>query len=357
MQPKAVDAFCGAGGLSIGLIRAGFNVVFGFDIDHLCIETLRNNPKYISHTVTEADVRSLLHGKLLDQIAMERGELDLLAGGPPCQGFSIQRTIGGDQDQRNDLVEVYGDLVLETMPRLFFMENVPGIGGKRGHDVLADFEERMSHEGYFVHKRTLDASAFGIPQRRRRVILIGQRLDSHQPRYKWPLPSGSSAPTVRDTIGHLPPPPPNRQDHPDFPGHRADRLSDINKKRLMSLRDGQGRTSLPKELLANCHHISAEIVGHRNVYGRMAWDEVAPTITARFDSFTRGKFGHPEQIRTISLFEGALLQTFPPDFHFIGNKVEVARQIGNAVPPAFAEVLGYSLLDVLKTEKSTYHGR
>ena len=111
------------------------------------------------------------------------------------------------------------------------------------------------------------------------------------------------------------------------------------------MKEGQGRDDLPKELLADCHKIDSSVIGYRNVYGRMAWDEVAPTITARFDSFTRGKFGHPSQPRSISLREGALLQTFPSDFSFVGNKVEVARQIGNAVPPLLAEQIGRSIIE------------
>jgi DNA (cytosine-5)-methyltransferase 1 len=118
----------------------------------------------------------------------------------------------------------------------------------------------------------------------------------------------------------------------------------LNVQRLEALGQGQARDNLPQELLANCHRIDSAIIGYRNVYGRMAWDEVAPTITARFDSFTRGKFGHPEQTRSISLREGALLQTFPMDFTFIGTKVDIARQIGNAVPPKLAEAIGRSII-------------
>ena len=119
----------------------------------------------------------------------------------------------------------------------------------------------------------------------------------------------------------------------------------------MALSAGQDRTNLPDHLLADCHRRSAEKIGHRNVYGRMEWNTVAPTITARFDSFTRGKFGHPEQIRTISLYEGSLLHTFPKNFSFAGTKVEVARQIGNAVPPVFAEALAQSIVNALSNGK------
>jgi DNA (cytosine-5)-methyltransferase 1 len=347
IKPRAIDAFCGAGGLSIGLNQSGFDVVLGFDIDPICLKTLRNNPKYIKHEVLETDIKALLGGRLLKMIKMAPGELDLLAGGPPCQGFSIQRTIGGDEDNRNSLVESYGDLVLEVQPKMFLMENVPGIAGKRGRIFLEEFKQRMIANNYFVHTKILDASDFGVPQRRRRLILVGERIKDRKPAFQWPETNPKCS-TVRDVIGNLPPPPADGSEHPDFPGHRADRLSQLNKRRLLALREGEGRTELPVELLAPCHQVSADIVGHRNVYGRMSWDKIAPTITARFDSFTRGKFGHPEQTRSISLYEGALLQTFPCDYKFTGNKVDVARQIGNAIPPLLATVLGAKIYETLK---------
>ncbi|MBT5925890.1 MAG: DNA cytosine methyltransferase [Verrucomicrobia bacterium] len=347
-QPTAIDAFCGAGGLSLGLHQAGFNVLLGFDNDPVSIRTQLENPRYIDHPVWVADARSIDGEEVLNMIGLERGQLGLLAGGPPCQGFSMQRTIGKESDHRNLLVHDYGDLIRALLPRMFLMENVPGIGGKRGREVLLKFKHEMENAGYSIQETTLDAQNFGVPQRRRRVLVVGERLDGGGPQFKWPEESLSSPPTVRDIIAGLPIPPPDGTDHPSHHGHRADRLSELNKERLRAIGPGQGRTDLPKELLAECHMLSADTIGHRNVYGRMSWDSVAPTITARFDSFTRGQFGHPEQVRTISLYEGALLQTFPKDYHFTGTKVEIARQIGNAIPIKFATALGESILTVLK---------
>lgn len=340
----AIDAFCGAGGLSIGLTNVGFEILLGFDIDKKCIETLKRNSKIIRHTVLQSDVRDMLGGEILKHAKIRKGELDLLAGGPPCQGFSIQRTIGGDRDARNLLVDDYGDLIAEVEPRFFLMENVPGIGGKRGREIVDRFKNRMIEIGYFCHEKILDAQDYGVPQRRRRFIVVGEKLTIKGPLFEWPrLVSNETTKTVRSTIGHLPAPPTDGSDHPDFYGHRSDRLSEVNKARLMALKEGQARDDLPVHLLADCHKVSSEVIGHRNVYGRMAWDEVAPTITARFDSFTRGKFGHPDQLRSISLLEGALLQTFPEKYHFFGNKVDIARQIGNAVPPTFAAAIGRAI--------------
>ncbi|RAV16981.1 DNA cytosine methyltransferase [Mycolicibacterium sp. GF69] len=347
-----VDAFCGAGGLSLGLAAAGIDVVLGFDHDPVAIKTQHANPQWIQHRALEATLQSMLRGRLLDELGMVPGELDFLAGGPPCQGFSVQRTIGNDDDDRNLLVNDYGDLILEVRPRFFLLENVPGLGGRRGRAMLGLFRKRMAANGYSTEQQTLDAQNFGVPQRRRRVILIGMR--SREPsltyqsagestRFPWPDAIDDHM-TVWDAIGHLPAPPTDGTDHPDVPNHRADKLSAVNLARIRALKAGQGRTHLPRELLADCHQRDADAIGHRNVYGRMTWDDVAPTITARFDSFTRGMFGHPEQDRTVSLREGAILQTFPLDYYFVGSKVEVARQIGNAVPVKFAEIIGRAIL-------------
>jgi DNA (cytosine-5)-methyltransferase 1 len=343
-SPTAIDAFCGAGGLSIGLTKVGFDILLGFDLDKTCVETLKLNSKTIRHTTLQSDVKDMLGGKLLKHLKIHKGELDLLAGGPPCQGFSVQRTIGGDLDARNLLVDDYGDLIAEVEPRFFLMENVPGIGGKRGRETVDRFTDRMTEIGYFCHEKILDAQDYGVPQRRRRFIVVGEKVTGTGPLFEWPkLVRAEAANTVRATIGHLPAPPKDGSDHPDFFGHRSDRLSEVNKARLMALKEGQARDDLPEHLLANCHKMSSDVIGHRNVYGRMTWDEVAPTITARFDSFTRGKFGHPDQVRSISLREGALLQTFPGSYNFCGTKVDIARQIGNAVPPRFAAAIGRAI--------------
>lgn len=344
----AVDAFCGAGGLSLGLSSAGFNVALSFDLEPLCGEVFKKNKKYHKHTYVCSDVRDMLKGRLLKIAGLKKGQIDLLAGGPPCQGFSIQRTIGQDHDPRNLLVDDYAGLILEVKPRFFILENVPGIGGHRGRVTLDKFLKKMTDNGYHCHQNVLDAQDHGVPQRRRRVVIVGE-LCNGDPLFKWPKPVNSSArKTVRDVISHLPAAPSDGSEHPGYRFHRADKLSEINIRRIRSIVAGQSRVNLPKQLWAKSHHLSADVAGHRNVYGRMEWDDVAPTITARFDSFTRGKFGHPVQDRSISLLEGALLQSFPKDYVFAGNKVDIARQIGNAVPPLMAKAIGLSIISALK---------
>jgi len=341
MRFTCVDSFSGAGGLSLGLSEAGFEILLSFDTDKRCIETLQSNRKYFGHPALCEDIRNMLNGGLLEKIKLNRGDLFLLAGGPPCQGFSVQR-IGEDRDSRNELILLYGKLVDEVRPMFFVMENVSGIQGKRGKLILMELIEKMEAVGYSIHKQLVDAEGFGVPQRRKRIILVGERSDVGS-EYTFPKPTGERR-TVRDAISFLPVPPEDGKPHPDYPLHRRDRLSEKNLKRISMLQQGQGRDFLPKELLADCHKIDSAIIGHRNVYGRMSWDDVAPTITARFDSFTRGLFGHPDQSRSISLCEGALLQTFPLDYVFKGSKIEIARQIGNAVPPMLAKSIGESIL-------------
>ena len=346
-QYKCIDCFSGAGGLCLGLIEAGFDVLYSFDIDANSIASINANPQYFKgHRAEVQDINNINPLELLQSLGLQPGALDLLAGGPPCQGFSVQR-IGQDYDERNHLVEEYISKVIAIRPKMFILENVPGIEGKRGHNILHNALKNVEKKGYFIHEQILDAQDYGVPQRRKRVVIVGERCDHAQPLFQYPSPQKHKI-TVRETIAHLPEPPADGSEHPNVSLHRRDRLSAKNIERLQHLKPGQGRDFLPPELLADCHKISSQKIGRRNVYGRMPWDDVAPTITARFDSFTRGMFGHPQQNRSISLREGALLQTFPEDFIFYGNKVEVARQIGNAVPVNMAKAVGLQIIKCLE---------
>lgn len=343
MKYTCIDGFSGAGGLTLGLKKAGLDIIFSFDNDPFSIETQNINKKYINHNAEVADIYKFVKtGNLLKKLGLKKGELFLLAGGPPCQGFSVQR-IGKDVDARNDLVLAYASLIEQTQPHFFLMENVPGLLGRRGRQILDTFLTKVKKIGYHSYFQILNAEDYGVPQRRKRVFVVGVRNDLHKKQFFFPKPSKPRL-TVEDVIGKLPEPPIDGTDHPSIRHHRRDLLSAINLKRIRALGPGQGMEHLPLELLADCHKVGADKIGHRNVYGRMSWKDVAPTITARFDSFTRGKFGHPSQDRSITLREGALLQTFPIDFRFAGNKVDIARQIGNAVPPRLAEIVGRQIL-------------
>ena len=201
----------------------------------------------------------------------------------------------------------------------------------RGREYVDTLKSELGRAGYSINVMKLLASDYGVPQDRKRVIIVGELLSNKGESFCFPEKDSNRKRTVRDAIYDL-----MNKDESDVPNHRADKLSKINLMRIQSISEGQGQDSLPEELQLNCHKKNN---GHRHLdtYGRMAWDKPSPTITARFDSFSRGRFGHPVLDRTITLREGARIQTFPDDFEFCGNKVEVARQIGNAVPPMLAQ--------------------
>lgn len=287
---------------------------------------------------------------------MVPGACDVLAGGPPCQGFSVQRR-GDDNDLRNHLVLRYLEFVEAIQPKFFLMENVRGLMSKRGKPYFNQMLTRTQELGYVVRVAKLNAADFGVPQERIRVVMVGERSSTGRGTFGFPEPllSQRDYRTVRATIGDLPTPPEDGSPHSKYPLHfREARLSATNLERFRHIPEGGGRDDLPAHLQLPCH-VNNPAHRHKDVYGRMAWDKPAPTLTARFDSFSRGRFGHPVEHRTITLREGARLQTFPDDFHFFGSREEVARQIGNAVPPLLARVLGETILKCLvKSTRRAY---
>jgi DNA (cytosine-5)-methyltransferase 1 len=335
VNPTAIDAFAGAGGLSLGLLASGWRVALAFDNDPVAVDTYRKN---IGEHVQALDAARLSGSELLDRARLERGELGLLAGGPPCQGFSLQRR-HPHNDARNLLVAKFLELILETSPRSFVMENVPAVTSKRGRHLVDRLIAETESYGYEVHVTTLNAVDYGLAQQRRRAFVVGIR-DAERP-FQWPAPAVGHWRTVRDAIGDLPSPPGDGSPHPTVLNHyREARLSPVNIERIKHVPEGGGREHLPPHLQLACHRN-----GHRHLdtYGRLAWNEPSGTITARFDSFTRGRFGHPTEHRSVTLREGARLQGFPDDFAFLGTREDGARLIGNAVPPPVAAAVGVEI--------------
>lgn len=335
MSLTAVDLFCGAGGLTRGLVHAGFRVLGAVDDWDPALRSYAAN--FPHHPIRKADI-SRLDGSRLRHLGLTPS-VDLVAGGPPCQGFSIQR-IGDDNDDRNDLVLAFGRLVLELAPRMFLMENVTGLLGSRGKATAGRFIRDMTTGGYQTRSAVLDAAAFGVPQIRRRVFFVGWRrglLSEFE--FPDPLLMETGFRNVRDAIGDLPSPPHDFSPMPGDPLHRRMRLSSKNLLRLGLVRPGGGFEDLPPDMRVECHRNGAAAIGHRYVYGRLDAARPAGTITARFDSFTRGQFAHPWENRNISLREGARLQSFPDDHVFLGTQEEIAAQIGNAVPPLLARAV------------------
>lgn len=338
---KVIDCFCGAGGLSLGFEKSGFEVVYAFDFAEDTIKTYKNNPQYHHGPAFVRDIHNVSKESIEADLGHEIGQIDVVIGGPPCQGFSVQRR-GDNEDPRNELVLEYVRLLKEIKPQIFIMENVGGILSERGKPFVKALFDNMTEAGYSIQQRKLTASNYGVPQDRTRVIIVGELTNGGDPTFAYPIPDDGVKKTVRDAIADL-----IDKNETDLPNHRSDKLSPINLKRIQAITEGQGHDSLPEELQLDCHKKNSSH-RHLDTYGRMAWDQPAPTITARFDSFSRGRFGHPVLDRTITLREGARLQTFPDDFEFLGTKVEVAKQIGNAVPPVLAERIAKQVLKSLE---------
>lgn len=333
--------------MTSGLLAAGFHVLGAIDNWKAAVATHAAN---FDHPVLQADVAELDAKELLSHLGTDAAiPIDLVVGGPPCQGFSIQR-IGPDNDERNNLVLDFARLSAALEARYVLMENVRGLTGRRGMPLLREFVSRLEDGSYNVRIGKVDAADFGVPQRRQRVIVSAWRRGEAP----LDLPTSSfcsSRLTVWDAIGDLPTPPRTVGLCQD-PLHVQSRMSDLNRKRLALIPPGGGFEDLPEELRVDCHRNGASKIGHRNVYGRLAPDEPAVTITARFDSFTRGKFAHPFENRNITLREGARLQTFPDEFIFTGSREEVAAQIGNAVPPMLATALASAVADRIRHPQS-----
>jgi DNA (cytosine-5)-methyltransferase 1 len=318
--PTAIDLFAGAGGLTLGLRWARFRVVGAVEIDSLAAETYRMNFPRIR--LWEMDIRKLSVARVLRDLDLRPGQLDLLAGCPPCQGFSTMRTMNGRHtvsDDRNDLVLEFERFVRGLRPKSVMLENVPGLASDERLARLVSLIEVM---GYHVSTEVLDASQFGVPQRRRRMILVAGR------RRTIPLARlERQCYTVRDAIASLKP-----------AGHSGDPLHDLPERRDPRVaeliaqipKDGGSRAALDAQL--ECH---ASFDGFHDVYGRMAWDSVAPTITSGCVNPSKGRFLHPTENRAITLREASLLQGFPPDYQFSlrRGKYAAAQMIGNALPP------------------------
>lgn len=345
MKLKALDLFCGAGGLTRGLTDAGFQVVGAVDSWSPAIASYRAN--YTDHPSWTLDA-SALDAVRLAELGIPPG-IDLVAGGPPCQGFSMQR-IGNDEDARNDLVLSFGRTVRALNARAFMLENVRGLLGARGKPVVRRFLGEMEAAGYKVKYKVLEAADFGVPQARQRVFFVGLRADEAGV-FDFPEAIVPRHLTVAEALADLGSPPEKADLGIGDPLHRRTKLSDLNKLRLTHVPPGGGMEDIPVELRVNCHKAGAGRIGHRGVYGRLHPDRPAGTITARFDSFTRGRFAHPFEDRNITLREGARLQGFDDSHRFLGSQEDIAAQIGNAIPPALARGVALAITHALAGQK------
>lgn len=334
----AIESFCGAGGLSLGLQQAGFDVALAFDSDETSIKTYNANHAPVG---VVANAKELSSFELLERAKISVGELDLFSGGPPCQGFSKQKRGAHKGDDRNDLVLRFSKYVSEIKPKAFMFENVATFGQKRGKAYLSEMKEALA--GYSLNHQIYNAADYGLAQTRERFIMVGIRNDIGF--FTPPPPTTSVWKTVQDSIGDLPSPPDDYSVHTQYANHQAAKVSALNIERFAHVPQGGGWKDIPFELRLPCHQ-KADVTkgGWPDVYGRLEARGQSPTITGGFDSFTRGRYGHPHQNRPLTPREAARLQGFPDDFVFKGNRGDWRQQIGNAVPPPLAKAIAEQIL-------------
>ncbi|MGQ0839904.1 DNA cytosine methyltransferase [Actinokineospora sp.] len=341
----AVDAFSGAGGLSLGLRNAGFDMRCAFDTD---IEAITSYCKNIGEHGFQADATTVDRDWIIERAGLN-DDLALFAGGPPCQGFSKQKRGAHLGDKRNSLVLEYLRLVDELKPRSFLLENVAMLAQVRGKHLVERFHGLVDYEltGHFYI-----AANYGVAQTRERFVLVGIRRD--QPgSFVVPKATTSQWPTVGEVIGNLPEPPNDYSEHPEYPNHQAARVTAINIERFSHVPQGGGWRDIPFNLRLRCHQVvDTTKGGWPDVYGRLRWDGQCPTITGGFDSFTRGRYGHPKVDRPLTPREAARLQGFPDSFAFSGTRHHVRHQIGNAVPVTLAEAIGGEMARALRGDSA-----
>ncbi len=367
---SAIDLFCGCGGISSGLRRAGLDVIAGLDMWEDALETYANN--FRKSLTIKADLAQLSTRAFMREVGLRKGELFLLAGGPPCQGFSknVPRKNRFLEDPRNLLVNSFLDYAEALRPQVVLMENVAEF--KNGFDqaFTEEIENRLGGLGYHVHHAVLTAHEYGVPQRRRRAFFLATKEKITQPFPRATHGDAAAAPslfplapfvTVWNAIGDLPSlkhgesyenKPYRRKAFSEFQtrvrgsndlimNHVARKLQATQYARLSSIEPGQGIKNLP-------HHLRPK-GGYSGAYGRLTKEMIAPTITRWVFHPGSGRYGHPVDLRLITMREAARLQGFPDDFVFAGTYIQQAHQIGNAVPPLLVEVITGHLLRQMRS--------
>lgn len=334
---SVIDVFCGIGGLTHGFVKEEFNVIAGIDIDVSCQYAYEKNnkAKFIYKGIEDVKAQDILD-------LYPEGDIKVLVGCAPCQPFSKYQHRYGQKNEKWKLLEAFADLIVETQPDVVSMENVPELLKFQKGSVFKNFVGCLKKAGYDITYYLAYCPDYGIPQRRTRLVLFASKFGNIELIEKTNTPEQYK--TVRDAISYLPPIVAGEM-HPNDPLHKTPQLSELNLKRIKQSRPGGTWDDWDEDLRARCHTKESGST-YVSVYGRMRWDEPAPTLTTECCSFGSGRFGHPEQDRAISLREAALIQTFPIDYTFgqgiFFNKI-IARHIGNAVPVDLGRVIAKSI--------------
>lgn len=365
---KVIDLFAGCGGLSLGFIKNGYLVEKAVEYDEKIANIYKMNHQNIEVIVD--DIRNIDHSGLF-----KKGEADVIIGGPPCQGFSMAGARireGFIDDPRNYLFKHYFNVVKTVKPKVFVMENVKGImtmqEGKIFEEIKRIFQDKEMLNGhpYNLYYQVVKAVEFGIPQKRERMIIIGTMIDDVDFRHLWnqtrdqitqEYPSYFDIVTIQDAIGNMPdttedgiiknPSPKTEYQRylastcESLTNHLQTKHSNVAIDRMRKVDNGQNFTALNEDIKSV----------HSGSYGRLCWDEQAPTITTRFDTPAGGRFIHPVSNRTLTPREAARIQSFPDDFVFYGNKTTICKTIGNAVPPKISYFLAKLVQNILKMEE------
>ncbi len=349
-EVRVVDLFCGIGGLTHGFMLEGFNVVAGVDIDESCKYAFEKNngSKFILKDISKVSPQELksLYG---------RASLKILVGCAPCQPFStlnLKRQIYRKSDKKWGSLNGFIKLINDIKPEIVSMENVRDLANGKKYPIFNKFLKTLQDNHYKVFYKIVDASRYGVPQKRKRLVLLASRLgdislipETH---------SENNLMTVRDAISHLRPIKDGQIDGID-PLHRSSKLSEMNKKRILATpKNGGSAKSWRDDLVLECHKRESGHTYKSSVYGRMKWDEPAPTMTTHCVSLGTGRYGHPSQNRAISLREAAIFQTFPNYYEFAEphniSITKTAKHIGNAVPVVLGRVIAKSIKEHLKTK-------
>jgi DNA (cytosine-5)-methyltransferase 1 len=339
IKAKVVDLFCGIGGLTHGFELEGLDVVAGVDFDDTCTYGYeRNNKaKFIHKNIADFTSKELnaLYGD---------SELKILVGCAPCQPYSgLNRKKGVGRNKTP--LEKFAELVEATQPHIVSMENVRGLANKDKYPEFSNFLKVLKNNKYEVSYQVVDTSDYGVPQKRNRLVLLASKFGEIS---LLPATHTEKKVTVRDTIGSLDPIEDGETSKKDRL-HKASKLSPLNKMRIQSTpKDGGNSDSWDESLLPECYKKDSGKTYRGTVYGRMRWDDPAPTMTTQCTGLGNGRFGHPEQDRAISLREAALIQTFPNYYQFVPEDSDVisghiSKFIGNAVPVRLGAIIAKSI--------------